>query len=475
MDIKQINKNKMIIYGKQYEYNIISLFIFSFLTILYLLIEIYIYKKTINDLYKIINGNSSQNQQIIFSENLGNHSSFYKPFLPKNENEIIKKNYFKTPYNNSNVRYHFVEDFKKRKIFKINYSYLPYNNIDKTKSYEENADDIYKSTGMLNITKLDKAFYNKIIKDNSEQNHIHLSMGHDSNYILLSLISIASILNTTNSETFIHFHLVLLGAKFEDMKPIIALNKINPNVEFIFYDGKQVEYDFFEFGSKERRGLGDYTKFLIPEIVNNTNRILILDSADIIAKKDLSELYYYDIGDNYFAIALDIFAGKIHKVFPFTKNKFYPNIGSCLVNVRLFRRDNLYMAGYFVRFAYDYLPCPTQEMFFFISQYKIKYFPLEYNCPEFFHNEEEIINKKYDNSLIKFYMQGQQNSHLKYNLDEIIKADSNSVLQHLFYTKPFLSATNPKNGKTWINYVKLANVYEKIKLKFPNAVEKYDK
>ena len=465
----------MIIYGKQYELNIFSLLIFSILIILYLLIEIYRYKRTINDLLTIINGNSSQNQQIIFSENLGKHSSFYKPFLPKNENEIIKKNYFKTPYNNSNIRYHFAEDFKKRKMFKINYSYLPYNNIDKTKSYEENADNIYKSTGMLNITKLDKAFYNKIIKDNSEQNHIHLSMGHDSNYILLSLISIASILNTTNSETFIHFHFVLLGCKFEDMKPIIALNKINPNVEFIFYDGKQVEYDFLEFGSKERRGLGDYTKFLIPEIVNNTNRILILDSADIIAKKDLSELYYYDIGDNYFAIALDIYAGQRHNSFPFAKNKFYPNIGSCLVNVRLFRRDNLYMAGYFVRFAYDYLPCPTQEMFFLISQYKIKYFPLEYNCPEFFNNEEEIVHKKYNNSLIKFYMNGQQNSPFKYNLDEIIKADSNTVLQHLFYTKPFLNRTNSKNGKIWINYVKLANVYEKIKLKFPNAVESYDK
>ena len=316
--------------SKRCELNVVSLLFFSILVILYLLIEIYRYKRTVNNLFKIINDNSSQNQQII---DLGYHSSFYKPFLPKNENEIIKKNYFKTPYNNSNVRYHFVENFKKRKMFKINYSYLPYNNIDKTKSYEENADNIYKTTGMLNITKLDKAFYNKIIKDNSEQNHIHLSMGHDSNYILLSLISIASILNTTNSETFIHFHFVLLGCKFEDMKPIIALNKINPNVEFIFYDGKQVEYDFLEFGSKEKRGLGDYTKFLIPEIVNNTNRILILDSADIIAKKDLSELYYYDIGDNYFAIALDIIAGKQDRLFVFAKNKFYPNIGSCLVNI----------------------------------------------------------------------------------------------------------------------------------------------
>ena len=163
---------------------------------------------------------------------------------------------------------------------------------------------------MLNITKLDIAYYNKNIKDSSKFNNIHLSMGHDANYILLSLISIASILNTTNKDTFIHFHFVLLGCKFEDMKPIIALNEIYENVEFIFYDGKQVEYDFLQYGAKETRGIGDYAKFLIPEIVNNTNRILILDSADIIVKKDLSEIYYFDLEDNYFGFVLDIFAGK---------------------------------------------------------------------------------------------------------------------------------------------------------------------
>ena len=36
--------------SKQYELNIISLLIFSFLAILYLFIEIYRYKRTINDL-----------------------------------------------------------------------------------------------------------------------------------------------------------------------------------------------------------------------------------------------------------------------------------------------------------------------------------------------------------------------------------------------------------------------------------------
>ena len=70
-----------------------------------------------------------------------------------------------------------------------------------------------------------------------------------------------------------------------------------------------------------------------------------MDSADIIAKKDLSEIYFFDLEDNYYGFALDILAGKTDDTSVFAKNKFYANIGCCLVNIRLFRRDKLYMAG----------------------------------------------------------------------------------------------------------------------------------
>ena len=394
--------------------------------------------------------------------------------MPENEKEIINKKFFKSYYNDSNDRYHLEELFLNRKIFKINYSYLPYTTIDKSKSYEDNADYIYETTGMLNISKLDIAYYNKKNINISNYNNIHLSMGHDSNYILLSLVSIASILNTTSTDTFIHFHFVLLGCKFKDMKPIISMKEIYNNVEFIFYNGKQAEYDFEKFGKYEGRGIGDYTKFLIPQIVNNTNKIIILDSADIIAKRDLSEIYYFDLEDNYFGFALDIFAGKNDNIFVFTKNKFYPNIGACLVNIRLFRKDNLYKAGYFTRLAYSYLPCPTQEMFFLVSQYKIKFFPIIYNYPQFYNNDLEFIGKQYNTSLINFYMKGQENSPFKYTINEIIDAEENQVINHLFFTKPYMNLANKKNGKIWVNYAKLSKAYDKLKIKYPQTFKLYD-
>ena len=178
--------------------------------------------------------------------------------------------------------------------------------------------------------------------------------------------------------------------------------------------------------------------------------------------------------DNYFGFALDIFAGNNNNVYVFTKNKFYPNIGACLVNIRLFRKDNLYKAGYFTRLAYSYLPCPTQEMFFLVSQYKIKYFPLIFNYPQFYNNELEYIGKQYNNSLINFYMQGQENSPFRYTINEIIEGEENQVINHLFFSKPYMNLANKQNGKTWVNYAKLANAYDKLKEKYPQTFKLYD-
>ena len=159
---------------------------------------------------------------------------------------------------------------------------------------------IYNKTGMLNITKLEYYYNNEKYNITiSNLNEIHLTMAFDKNYSNLALISIASVLNSSSIDTFIHFHILGLNFGFEEIKKIIDLRKINFKVEFIFYNAKQVEYDF-DRAKNERRKYGNYAKILSPQIVNNTNKILILDSGDIIVQKDLSEIFFYDIKDNYF-------------------------------------------------------------------------------------------------------------------------------------------------------------------------------
>ena len=81
---------------------------------------------------------------------------------------------------------------------------------------------------MLNITKLEYLYKKKPNNlDNSILNNIHISMSFDKNYTDLSLISIASILNTSSENTFIHFHILSLNFGFNEIKKIIDLRKIN--------------------------------------------------------------------------------------------------------------------------------------------------------------------------------------------------------------------------------------------------------
>ena len=202
-----------------------------------------------------------------------NASENNSPKLPEyKEEHLIKKPYDKISYDKTNIIYNFEDLFNKRNLFLIDYSDYSYQKMDKSLSFDDNAEKIFNTTGMLNITKLEFYYYNQNL--NTENlNHIHLSMAFDKNYILLSSISIVSILNTSSSDTFINFHIILNNCSYEDIKPIIKLGKINQQTSFIFYNGKQAEYDFGGYGTKEQRGVGDYTKFLIPEIVNNTNRI----------------------------------------------------------------------------------------------------------------------------------------------------------------------------------------------------------
>ena len=405
-------------------------------------------------------------------KNLNENLEINEPILPQsNEDHIIKK-FSKSKFNSSHIRYRFQDCFNKRKLFKINYSYFPYKKINKLISFDENAEIIYRSTGMINLTKLEY-YYNNIDVNTKNFNHIHLSMSFDNNYIELASISIASILNTSNSDTYIHFHILCLNFKFEDMKKIIQLKKINKNVNFIFYNAKQAEYDFGERAKNEWRGVGNYAKILAPQIVNNTNKILIIDSGDIIAQKDISEIFYYDIEDNYFGWILEDIAGNYkNKIDSFFSNNFYQNAGVCLVNIRLFRKDELYKKAFFISISYRNLDCPFQDILISISIYKFKYFPLKYNSMIFFDNDEQMKNKRNNTKIIQEWNNAQKYSPFKYTIEEILDAAYDPVIIH-YYHKKIYNGCFGCNIFTiqWIKYAKLTGLYEDIKLKFPQPFE----
>ena len=381
------------------------------------------------------------------------------------------KKYNISRYNLEHERYSFQEKFDRRKLFKINYSYYPYTKISPKLSYKDNAINIYNSTGMLNITKFEYYYFqNETGIDLLKLNHIHISMGFDDKYCDLALVSIASILNTSSSDTYIHFHILGLNFGFNEIKKIIELRKINNKVEFIFYNAKQVEYDFHE-AKWERRGLGNFARLLSPQIINNTNKVLFLDSGDIIAQKDLSEVYFYDIKDNYFGWILEICAGYyLEYKDKFTTNNFYPQGGVLLINIRLFRQDELYKKAVFVSKSYNYFENPCQDILITIANYKFKYIPLNFNVNLHYENDEDMLMKK-NISFLKIWLKYQRFSPFRYNFNEFTDAMIDPVINHYYFGKIQNEKKCKKQVLQWLKYAKMTGSYENLKLKYPNPFE----
>ena len=447
--IKEKTKNK-----KKYKNHFLILLFFILILICIFIFPIYIF---INKIIK------KKKNIILFDKDY----LINEPFLPPEEYNKPAFEYNKSYYNSSHIRYNFKDLFLKRKKYKINYSYIPYQRINKSISYEENANYIYNLTGMLNITKLNY-YYNNNKINSSEFNHIHLAMGFDINYTYLSTISIASILNTSSFHTFIHLHIVVSpNYTYTYMSKLINLKKIYKNIEFIFYSGKQADYDFEWKAKGDERTIGNYYKMLASQIVNNTNKILLIDSGDTLVQKDLSEIFYFDLEDNYFGWILEDMAGNNDTMNLFFRNKFYPNSGVCLINVRLFRKDNLYERIFYSTIAYKRLPCPFQDIFLIISNYRFKYFPLKYNLKQFFNNEKKLNISIINSVYFKRWIKRQNDSLFKYSKDEILEAVNDPVVIHLYQEKVERGMCNEQYTNQWVKYANMTGYYLELKKKYP--------
>ena len=109
----------------------------------------------------------------------------------------------------------------------FNSYYLCDLNINKSFSYDENAKLLFLQNKILNFNKLDRCYY-KINIDESKFNNIHISFAFDNNYTLLSSITIANILNISNPDTFVHFHIIVTkGFEYKNMKNVVQGNMLN--------------------------------------------------------------------------------------------------------------------------------------------------------------------------------------------------------------------------------------------------------
>ena len=339
---------------------------------------------------------------------------------------------------------------------------------DKETKYDKKGKQIYSSTGTLSFNKLDEIYYKKKLNI-SKFNHIHVAMSFDEAYHLLSTVTIASLLKNAKSSTYIHLHIIAVdGFTYKAMKKLNSLKKkINNNTEFIFHNGDKVQKDFGKHIRNGINGVGEYARFLAPYFANETDRIIVTDSADLIFKRDLLELYNYPLEDKLVKGVIDPYI----KCFPeyefFHKEKYF-NGGVLLFNAKRWREMNIYqdIVNFYKGFKYkDRMPTPIQDILnTFFPAISVGLLPLKFNL-------QGVVDSNDDSDFQGIYPENnihELNCSIFYKKrKKIFKYEKNVVIRHLNKYKVHTGESSYIIREEWSIYAKMTGFYQELCSNYP--------
>ena len=331
------------------------------------------------------------------------------------------------------------------------------------KDYDKEGIKIYNKTGKLSFNKLDEMAYRKKI-DYSKFNNIHIAMSFDNNYYLLSSITITSLLKNAAKSTYIHIHIIAVqNFLYETMKKLNSLKyKINNNSEFIFYNGSKAVDDFGQHIKFEIYGVGEFARMMAPELIKDTDRILVFDSGDLFIEKDIYELYNYPLDDKLIKGVIDPYTECFPQYYSFRKEN-YLNGGLILFNSKKWREMGIYqdIVNFYNSFKYKgKLPTPFQDILnTFLPSLAIGTLPLRYNFQGYYDIKS---NKDFNQQSYYSLIYNLHCSLYKGRDDLLIEEEENLVIRHNNKFKIHKGELNNELKKKWNYYANLTGFYDEI-------------
>ena len=280
-------------------------------------------------------------------------------------------------------------------IYILYYGSLIEGEFYKTKFIQE-IKKIYEIFNKVNINEVDNKIYGKSgFNDTKIQSVINIGFTLDKDYILETMITVASIMATQKNTTKIRFHFgVTNNFTADNMIKIYDLrNKINNLSEFNFYYLKESVYKMKDFHPSGEACPG---KFELPiYLPDDIERLIIFDAGDLIVLRDLTELYNYDMGQYWVLGTLEPSI-----INTFTKIRYnitkYINIGSILLNIKYFKQNNFW-SKYTSSRNLTIIGKPDQTLFnILLPDEKKDYLPFKFGGFTLFHSDKNFDKRIFD-------------------------------------------------------------------------------
>lgn len=287
----------------------------------------------------------------------------------------------------------------------------------KFEKFKAKFDSDSKLIPYMNISIISHIYNKKIQKHKKNKINVNICMSLNNKYYYPTLVSMESALINCNKEkTFLTYHIQCTPEVTQDILSILKslVYKYPYNLEIIFYNMNDILVSL----NNERYSQATYYRILSP-IIFDIDRIIHID-ADTLVLKDLSEMYEYDLDDNYFLGILDMKSDGVD--FLGVKSEKYINCGVILINLDKIRQDKRIYDCIDVFNKNISLPDVDQTLINYVFYPKIGIMPSKY-----------ITFNFYDEQDIRFY-----HSKLRTNVDisELINSLDNTTIIHFLLCYP---------------------------------------
>jgi len=206
--------------------------------------------------------------------------------------------------------------------------------------------------------------------------HIPIVMAFNEAYAMNSCVTIYSALRSKKVSTKYAVS-ILVAEKLsqESLTKFDELIKNYPDTTIDFIEvGNQLDnvptgYHF----SKET-----YYRLLIPKLFPQLDKCIYLD-GDIIVCDDLTEMWNYDLGNNYIAGVKNVYGNECYKSLKLSSPNQYICAGSLLMNIKAIRKDNL--EPKLMELICNGYKMVDQDVLNIVCYDRIAFLPLKFNIP----------------------------------------------------------------------------------------------